>query len=120
MHTIASPQNRINAEMVLRGTLSRNAEVRSKVLDGDGHTVPVLCIEFTTGTSSHMPVHAEQTYKPDQHALAEKHAKDLRRGLSVTVHASLVGLKLLATNASLIEIDMEAEHSDQLIQGALI
>lgn len=122
MHTADQHPSRINADMELRGTLVRNAEVRNKVLDGDGHTVPVLCVEFTTDSSSHMPVRAEQAYKPDQHALAEKHAKALRRGGCVTIRAPLVGLKLVATNAS--AIDPEAVEQpvdlDQLRQGALL
>jgi hypothetical protein len=122
MHTIDQHTNRINADMELRGTLVRNAEVRNKVLDGDGHTLPVLCIEFTTDSSSHMPVRAEQAYKPNEHALAEKHAKALRRGSCVTVQAPLVGLKLVATNASAItpEAAEQPEDIDQLRQGALL
>lgn len=122
MHTIDQHPSRVNADMVLRGTLIRNAEVRNKVLDGDGHTVPVLCVEFTTDSSSHMPVRAEQVYKPDQHALAEKHAKALRRGGCVTVQAPLVGLKLVATNASAIAPEPQElpEDLDQLRQGALL
>lgn len=122
MHTIDQHPSRVTADMVLRGTLIRNAEVRNKVLDGDGHTVPVLCVEFTTDSSSHMPVRAEQAYKPDQHALAEKHAKALRRGGCVSVQAPLVGLKLVATNASAInpEATEQPEDLDQLRQGALL
>jgi hypothetical protein len=122
MHTIDQHANRINADMILRGTLIRNAEVRNKVLDGDGHTVPVLCVEFTTDSSSHMPVRAEHAYKPDQHALAEKHAKALRRGCCVTVQAPLVGLKLVATNANSIDLESidPPEDPDQLRQGALL
>lgn len=122
MHTIDEHPTRVTADMVLRGILIRNAEVRNKVLDGDGHTVPVLCVEFTTDSSSHMPVRAEQAYKPDQHALAEKHAKALRRGGCVSVQAPLVGLKLVATNASAInpEAAEQTEDPDQLRQGALL
>ncbi len=122
MHTSDQHPSRVTADMLLRGTLIRNAEVRNKVLDGDGHTVPVLCVEFTTDSSSHMPVRAEQAYKPDEHALAEKHAKALRRGGCVTVQAPLVGLKLVATNASAInpEAAEPLEDPDQLRQGALL
>ncbi|WP_310626698.1 hypothetical protein [Limnohabitans sp.] len=122
MHTIDQHPSRINAYMELRGTLVRNAEVRNKVLDGDGHTVPVLCIEFTTDSSSHMPVRAEQVYKPNEHKLAETHAKALRRGGAVTITAPLVGLKLVATNASAItpEAAEPTETPDQLRQGALL
>jgi hypothetical protein len=123
MHTIDPHQGRINADMLLRGTLTRNAEVRNKVLDGDGLSVPVLCIEFVTDSSSHMPVHAEQAYKPYEHALAEKHAKALRRGTCVSVNAPLVGLKLVATNASAIRPELfpeQVEDLDQLRQGALL
>ena len=69
-----------------------------------------------------MPVRAEQAYKPDEHALAEKHAKALRRGGCVTVQAPLVGLKLVATNASAIapEPQEPAEDSDQSAQGNLL
>ncbi len=124
MHTIDQHHTRINSDMELRGTLVRHAEVRNRVLDGDGHTVPVLCIEFTTNSSSHMPVRAEQAFKPNEHDLAEKQAKALRKGRCVTVHAPLVGLKLVATNANLIDLDIEAEHEpetpDQFRQGALL
>ena len=122
MHTIDQHPRCFTADMELRGALVRNAEVRNKVLDGDGHTVPVLCIEFTTDSSMHMPVRAEQAYKPDQHALAEKHAKVLRRGCTVTVTAPLVGLKLVATNATAITPQPEEpeETPDQLRQGALL
>lgn len=124
MHTIDQHPSRMNADMELRGILVRHAEVRNKVLDGDGHTVPVLCVEFTTNSSTHMPVRAEQAFKPNEHDLAEKQAKALRKGRYVTVHAPLVGLKLVATNASLIDLDIEAEQEletpEQFRQGALL
>lgn len=96
-------------DLILTGTLLRHAGVRSKVLDGDGHTVPVLCIDVASRTAAHMPFHAELAYKPNEHALAEAHAKAMRKGRCVTVQAPLVGLKLIATNAASIELDPEAE-----------
>lgn len=102
-------QAEATCDLILTGTLLHHAEVRCKVLDGDGHTVPVLCIDVASDHAARMPFHAEKVYLPHERPLAEAHAKAMRKGRSVKVIAPLVGLKLIATNAASIELDPEAE-----------
>lgn len=122
MHT-QPQQPTATADIELRGTLSRHAEVRCKVLDHDGHTVPVLCVEMHTDTSTHMPVRAEYVYQPHNRAQADADAKALRKGKAIVVQAPLVGLKLVATNATHIALDPSAEEAatpEQFRQEALL
>lgn len=106
----ALPHPQMAACMQLQGTLAHNAELRSKVLDGDGHTVPVICLEIITGGPAALPVYVQWPQPPGTHAAAERLCKRLRRGAAVQVQAPLLGMHLVAANASqVMAIDTEVQ-----------
>ena len=95
-----TPHPTATAAMQISGTLAQNAELRNKVLDGDGHTVPVICMEVITQGATAMPVRVEWPQPVGTHAEAERLCKRLRRGTTVQVQAPLLGMHLVAANAS--------------------
>lgn len=97
-------------DMELTGTLARDAELRNRVLDNDGHHVPVICLDLISNGSAHMPVHVEWPQPSDGHFAAERLCKTLKRGSTVTVQAPVVGLRLVATNASRVHARAPTEQ----------
>lgn len=98
MHTSAQPA--ATADFEYTGTLLHGAQVRSKVLDSDGHTVPVLCLDIELDNGLRTPMHIEQPFPIGQHAQATAAAHRLRKDMRVTVQAPLIGVRLVATNAT--------------------
>jgi hypothetical protein len=94
------PQPQTTAAMEISGTLARDAELRNRVLDGDGHTVPVICLDLVAAGPAHMPVHVEWPQPANAHQAAERLTKTLKRGTTVTVQAPLLGMRLVAANAT--------------------
>lgn len=111
----ALPHPTATAAMQLQGTLAHDADLRTKVLDGDGHTVPVICMEVITGGAAAMPVRVQWPQPAGAHAEAERLCKRLRRGTPVQVLAPLLGMHLVAPNASQVvplEPDVQASAQD--------
>lgn len=86
------------------GTLLHNAEARTKVLDGQGHTVPVLCLDIELDNAMHTPMHVEQPFPTRSIEQARAAALRLKKGMRVTVQAPLVGIRLVAANAAHIHV----------------
>jgi hypothetical protein len=95
-----NPTPRITADMQISGTLARDAELRNRVLDSAGHNVPVICFDLVATGAAHMPVHVEWPQPANAHSAAERLAKSLKRGMAVIVQSPLVGMRLVAANAS--------------------
>jgi hypothetical protein len=93
-----SPQT--TAAMEISGTLARDAELRNRVLDSAGHNVPVICLDLVGTGPARMPVHVEWPQPVDGYQAAERLIKTLKRGTTVTVQAPLLGMRLVAVNAS--------------------
>ncbi len=86
------------------GTLLHHAQARTTVLDNQGHTVPVLCMEVELDTLLHTPMRVEQPYPAGQFAQCELDAKQLKAGMRVTVQAPLIGIRLVAKNATRVTV----------------
>ncbi|OGB26217.1 MAG: hypothetical protein A3I66_00765 [Burkholderiales bacterium RIFCSPLOWO2_02_FULL_57_36] len=86
------------------GTLLHAAETRTGVLDRDGHTVPVLCLDLELDNAMHTPLHVEQPFPIGHFAQAQAAAHRLKKGTRVTVQAPLVGMRLVARNATHIHV----------------
>lgn len=86
------------------GTLLHRAEARTTVLDGDGHTVPVLCMELELDNRFHSTMHAEQPFPVGQFPQCQAAAHRLKKGMRVTVQAPLVGMRLVARNATHVHV----------------
>lgn len=102
MHTSAHIPPTAVAEYT--GTLLHSAEARTKVLDGEGHAVPVLCMDVELDNQLHTHLHSEQPYPAGHHAQCLAAAKALKKGTRVTVHAPLIGMRLVAANTTHIQI----------------
>jgi len=104
MHTSAHP----TPTLEYSGRLIHRAEVRTRVLDGDLHTVPVLCMDIALDNALHNIMHVEQPFPADQHRQAEAAAHRLKKDMHVTVHAPLMDLRLQARNVSQIQVTPES------------
>jgi hypothetical protein len=79
------------------GTLLRCAEVRTKMLDNEGHSVPVLCMDIELDNALHTRIRIEQLFQVGHEVEAKAAAHRLKKGKRVTVQAPLIGVRLLAT-----------------------
>lgn len=95
------------------GTLLRQAEARTRLIDTEGHTVPVLCMEIELDNALHTPMRVEQPFPADAAKEAHAAAHRLKKGMRVTVQAPLVGVRLVATNASHIHV-IPDPHQEEL------
>jgi hypothetical protein len=91
------------------GTLIRNGEARQKVLDGDGHTVPVLVLDIETDSALHMPLHVEQPFPAGHMHQAEAAARRYRKGQRVTVQASALSVRMAVTATHIHTENVEEE-----------
>lgn len=92
------------------GTLLHTAEVRTKVLAGDGQAVPVLCMDLQLDNPYTTLVHSEQPYPAGCHSLCEAAAKKLKKGMRITVQAPLAGARLVLPNVSAIQVIPEPSN----------
>jgi hypothetical protein len=88
----------VAARLAIRGTLHgrlrRNAEVRSKPCDRQGHMVPVLCLDLDELGGWKRVVHAEQVFTEAQRGHAEKLASTLKRGMVVAVVSPITDVRM--------------------------
>ncbi len=118
MHTSAptsahrAPDARLFDDVPLQytGTLLHQAQVRTAVLDGDGHTVPVLCFDIELDCPFRNHFHGQQAFQMGQWEQASIAAHRLKKGTKVSVDAALIGLQLVANNVSHIHI-LTAAHA---------
>lgn len=96
--------------MEYTGTLLHQAEARTKVLDGQGHTVPVLCMDIELDNALHTPMHVEQPFPAASHEQARAAAHRFKRGMRVTVQAPLVSVRLGATASHIHVIPDQQEE----------
>lgn len=86
------------------GTLLHPAEARTAVLDHDGHSVPVLCLDIELDNMLRTHLHVEQPF-PSGHFTQAKHAAHrLKKGMRVTVQAPLTDVRLVAANTAHIHV----------------
>lgn len=97
MQTSALPTD-AQAEYI--GTVLRRPEVRTRMLDGEGHEVPVLCIDVECDTPLRPHMHLEQPFAPDQRAVVEQLARQYSKGTRLQFRAPLVGMRVIAPNVS--------------------
>jgi hypothetical protein len=95
---------------LITGTLTRNAEVRTRPLDG-AQSLPILCFDIQTDGPAHLPVHVEQPFEPGHHAQAEAAARRLRKGTHVTVQTPVLGWRLVVPNATHVHTHKPEEVS---------
>jgi hypothetical protein len=84
-------------DLMLTGTLASNGEARMKVIDSEGHTVPVLVLDLQGEAGVHMPMHIEQLFPPGHMTQAQAAARRYRKGLRVTVQAPVLSVRIAVT-----------------------
>lgn len=102
MHTSAQPA--VMAEY--SGTLLHPAEVRTKLLDGEGHAVPVVCLDVELDTILRTPFRLVQYFPAGQHIQAQAAAHRYHKGQHISFSVPLVSVSIngIATH---IHIDKE-------------
>jgi len=111
VHTSAHPPIQPAALAEYTGTLTRPGEARTKVLDQEGHHVPVLCLHLELDNLLHTHVRVEQPFPAGHLAQAKAAAHRYRKGMRVTVQAPLVGISLVAANATHIHVITPEEET---------
>lgn len=86
------------------GTLLHAAETRHRILDGEQHSVPVLCMDIELDNALRNIMHVEQPFPPDQVKQAEAAARRLKKGMHVTVDVPPLDLRFTARNVSHIHV----------------
>jgi len=86
------------------GTLLHGAETRTTVLDIEGNAVPTLCLEIELDNAICTHLLVEQFFPLGQFPQCQAASKRLKKGVRVTVQAPLVGMRLIARNATHIHI----------------
>lgn len=86
------------------GTLIHPAEARTGRPDPLSQSVPVLCLDIELDSATRNLLHVEQPFPAGQHKQCEAAAHRLKKGSRVTVTTPLVGMRLVASNASHIHI----------------
>jgi hypothetical protein len=112
MHTSALkplPDNWPQAQYT--GTLIHPAEARTGLLDQQGKSVPVLCLDIELDNITHNLLHVEQPFPDGNFSQCQAAARRLKEGARVTVTAPLVGMRLVARNATHIHVIQE--HAQQ-------
>jgi hypothetical protein len=87
-------------DMAYTGTLLDKAEVRTKLLDGTEHALPVVCMDIELDNEMHTRMHVERPYPMGAHSEAKADAAALKRGTHVTVTAPFLDMRLVARNAT--------------------
>ena len=86
------------------GTLIHPAEARTGIQDTQGHAIPVLCMVVELDSPTHNLLQVEQPFPPGNFSQCQAAARRLKEGARVTVTAPLVGLRLVARNATHIHV----------------
>jgi hypothetical protein len=86
------------------GTLIHPAEARTGLLDAIGQSVPVLCLDIELDNATHNLLHVEQPFPAGDFSQCQAAARRLKEGTRVTVTAPLVGMRLVARNATHIHV----------------
>jgi len=108
MHTSAQSAARTVAEYT--GTLLHQAQARTAMIDAEGHSLPVLCLEIELDNAMHTHLHAEQLFPAGHHNQAVAAAHRLKKGMRVTVQAPLFGMRLIAANTTHIHVHQPEEQ----------
>ena len=101
----------VTALMEYTGTLLRDAEVRARVIDHDGHAVPVLCVELEINNPARTHLHAEQRFDAAHHTQASLAAKRLIKGARITLQGQLADMRLFSGNTTHIHLHKPSSES---------
>ena len=104
MHPSTRPHTTNVPVLQWTGTLLHAAEARTRILDGEVHAVPVLCMDIELDNPLRNVMHVEQPFPADQFKQAEAAARRLKKGMSITVDVPPLDLRFTARNVSHIHV----------------
>ncbi len=104
MHTSSHTHSPASQQIEYTGTLIHPAEARTSLPDHLGKTVPVLCMDVELDNATHNVLHVEQPFAPEQFKQCQAAARGLKEGTRVTVQAPLMGMRLVARNATHVHV----------------
>lgn len=96
------------------GTLLHNAQARHTILDAEGHTTPVLCMELELDNALRTHLHVEQPFTGHHLESAAMAAQRLKKGMRVTVQAPLITIRIVAPQVTHITVN----HTHRAAQTA--
>jgi len=96
------------------GRLLAPAQVRTRVLDGDAHSVPVVTMHIELDNDLHSQMHVEQPFPVGHFKQASAAANRLKKGTHISVDVTLLDIELVARNAAHIHVipDQPQETSE--------
>lgn len=92
------------------GTLIHAAEARTRLLDGDIHSVPIVCMDIELDNALRSAMHIEQPFPADHHKQSTAAAHRLKKGMHITVQVRPLDVQLVARNASHIHVITEPQE----------
>ena len=95
------------------GTLIAPAQARTAILDGEGHSVPVLCIDIELDNQERTRMHIEQAFGSGNRAQCEAAARRYKTGQRVTLQTANTSITLTARYASHIHLHPDAAPAAQ-------
>lgn len=92
----------------LKGVLVENAELRNRVVDGEGHFMPCICFTMRAAETG-LIVRVEWPQHRVTHQGAEFIASRMHKGLEVSLQAPLREAKLMLVNAADVHFHPDLE-----------
>lgn len=83
---------------IYTGTLLHNAEARVGVVDHEGHTLPMICMDVEIDSIMHNRMHIEQPFPAGQQAQAIAAAARHKKGMTITFQLALADVSLIGKN----------------------
>lgn len=94
----------MSLDLQLTGVLIEHAHTATRLLDGEGHAVPVLVMDVELESAVRGRAHLEQPFPLGQQAQCEAAAKRYRRGTRITWQAPLLDVRLVVPNVTHVHV----------------
>ena len=95
------------------GTLIAPAQARTTILDAEGHTLPVLCMDIEVDNSECSRLHVEQLFPSGKHRECEAAAHRYKTGQRITIETQHTSISLVARYVSHIHLHPDAAPAAQ-------
>jgi hypothetical protein len=84
--------------------LTADAEVRTKIVGADQHSLPVLCMEAKPLNSFKRTIHAEQVFSEATRPNAERKAATLKKGARVTLTTTFHDMRTILPHVQAVAL----------------
>ncbi len=93
---------------IYTGTLLDNAQARFAVIDAEGHSAPVICMDVLIDSVSQNRMHLEQPFPCGQIDAARAAAARYKKGMPITFQVALTDVSLVGRNV--LHIHLHHSH----------